>query len=146
MDRQPTPDMSVGNALTGWQGKRRAPTHRAAKSGPSSNLLASQAMSQRSGPGFATAQTNSALSLAQRTGDARIESSTLEGQGVLAEGFQLGRGEAGVGAWGGIPLREAVAWTMLQLRSATRKPSSWCSTPPARAPGESALYASLKVG
>jgi hypothetical protein len=101
MDRQPTPDMSVGNALTGWQGKRRAPTHRAAKSGPSLNLLASRAMSQRSGPGFATAQTNSALSLAQRTGDARIESSTLEGQGVLAEGFQLGRGEAGTGGRGG---------------------------------------------
>jgi hypothetical protein len=58
-------------------------------------------MSQRSGPGFATAQTNSALSLAQRTGDARIESSTLEGLGVLAEGFQLGRGEAGTGGRGG---------------------------------------------
>jgi hypothetical protein len=48
---------------------------RAAAAG--SKLLGSGAIGQRSGPGFATGQTNSAWSLAQRTKDAGIESSTL---------------------------------------------------------------------
>src|SRR4029077_5228876 len=56
-----TPDMSVGNALTGEQGQRRAPTRRAAKSGPSSKLLASRACARGQ---VRVSQTNSAWSLA----------------------------------------------------------------------------------
>jgi hypothetical protein len=69
--------MSVGNVLTGQQGKRRAPTRRAAKSGPSSKLLASRAMSQRSGPGFRNRANEQRVELGPAEKDAGIESSTL---------------------------------------------------------------------
>ena len=67
-------------------GKRRAPTRRGAKSGPSSKLLASRAMRQRSGPGFATGQTNSAWSLRpaeKGRGDRIVHSWSLIRQGCL---------------------------------------------------------------